>query len=382
MRTPVGTAAALLAVVLLAGCSGEAPAPRPSASATPAPAPTASAEASEGPLTPTGEITVIAEGLDAPWSVVRLDDAQVPGGAVLVSERDTGAVREVTDAGLRTVGTVPGVQPGGEGGLLGLAALALDGTTWLYAYLTAASDNRIVRMPLQGTAASLSLGSAEPVLTGIPKAGNHNGGRLAFGPDGMLYATTGDAGSPGRAQDAASLAGKILRMTPEGAAPPDAPFGTVVHSIGHRNPQGIAWGVDGTTYASEFGQNTWDELNIIVAGQNYGWPTVEGIADRDGFVNPIQQWPTAEASPSGLTRVGGTLFMAALRGERLWSIDVGLESTDAAAHLAGELGRLRDVTPGPDGSLWVLTNNTDGRGSPRAGDDKLLQIQLTQRSPG
>ncbi|MCW4385340.1 PQQ-dependent sugar dehydrogenase [Salinibacterium sp. SYSU T00001] len=382
MRASVAAIAA--SALLLAGCASE-PDPAPTPDATTTPSLSASAEASEfpGPVVPTGEVSVIAEGLDAPWSIVRLAEDVLPGGSTLVSERDTAVVREITAEGeVRAAGTVPGVVPGGEGGLLGLATLRDGDTVWLYAYHTAASDNRIVRMPLQGAAGSLALGAPEPVLTGIPKAGNHNGGRIAFGPDGMLYATAGDAGRSSLAQDSTSLAGKILRMTPEGAEPPDSPYGTVVHSIGHRNPQGITWGDDGTMYASEFGQNTWDELNIIVAGQNYGWPEVEGIANVAGYVNPIQQWSPAEASPSGLTHTRDTLFMAALRGERLWSIVVGPESVDATAHFTGEFGRLRDVTAGPDGTLWAVTNNTDGRGSPRPGDDRLLQIQLQERTPG
>lgn len=377
----VHAATVAAAVMLLAGCASE---PAPAPTTTPPATPSASATASEsGPVEPTGEVTVIAEGLDAPWSIVRLTEEQLPGGSALISERDTASVRELTtDGTLRSAGTVPGVVPGGEGGLLGLAALRQDDTIWLYAYFTAASDNRIVRMPLHGAAGGLQLGTPESVLTGIPKAGTHNGGRVAFGPDGMLYATTGDAGSPGSAQDASSLAGKILRMTPEGAAPADSPFGNLVHSLGHRNPQGIAWADDGTMYSSEFGQNTWDELNIIVAGQNYGWPTVEGIADTDGYVNPIRQWSTSEASPSGLAHTRDSLFMAALRGERLWAVWVGQESTDAADYFSGEFGRLRDVVPGPEGSIWAITNNTDGRGTPSAGDDRLVQIQLTERTPG
>ncbi|MBF0672669.1 MAG: PQQ-dependent sugar dehydrogenase [Salinibacterium sp.] len=372
-----------LVVALLAGCGAEpAPAPTPTPSI---PSPSASADPTplEGPVAPTGAATVLAQGLNAPWSVVRLDEGTMPGGSALISERDTAKVRELTAEGeLRDAGTVPGVSPGGEGGLLGLATLRQGDTVWLYAYLTAASDNRIVRMPLLGSAGSLELGGAEVVLAGIPKAGNHNGGRIAFGPDGMLYATAGDAGRPNLAREPSSLGGKILRMTPEGGTPPDAPWGSVVHSIGHRNPQGIAWGDDGTMYASEFGQNTWDELNIIVAGQDYGWPVVEGIADTEGFVNPIRHWSTDEASPSGLAHTHDTLFMAALRGEGLWGIVVGLESVDAEPYFAGEYGRLRDAIPGPDGTLWVLTNNTDGRGSPREGDDKLLQIQLAGQQPG
>jgi glucose/arabinose dehydrogenase len=194
----------------------------------------------------------------------------------------------------------------------------------------------------------------------------------------MLYVTTGDAGERDSAQDRGSLAGKILRMTPEGTAPAGNPFpGSLVYSSGHRNPQGLAWAEDGTMFATEFGQNTWDELNIIKPGANYGWPTVEGIADRDGFEDPVQQWQPSAASPSGMARSGGTLFIANLRGQVLRAVPVADPST-STEHFVREYGRLRDVTVAPDGRLWFLTNNTDGRGSPRQGDDRILAVQLAR----
>ncbi|MBC7725433.1 MAG: PQQ-dependent sugar dehydrogenase [Burkholderiaceae bacterium] len=375
----------VVASLALGGCAadpgqGGSPSPLP-------PEPSASSAVLEGPVQPVGEPVTIATGLDAPWSMVPL-----AGGSILVSERDSARITEVSESGqVREVGTIDGVVPGGEGGLLGLAVLGREaggangsdaGTgssdpTWLYAYFTAADDNRIERMPLLGTTGDYTLGAAEPVLDGLAKAGNHNGGRIAFGPDGDLYATVGDAGQPDRAQDPKSLGGKILRMSPTGAIPDDNPFpGSLVYTLGHRNPQGLAWGADGTMWASEFGQNTWDELNIISAGQNYGWPDVEGAANVDGFVNPVQQWETDEASPSGIAVVGDTVFTASLRGARVWgttTFEGGLEDTP---YFVGEFGRIRDVTAGPDGTLLILTNNTDGRGSPGAGDDRLIEVRL------
>jgi len=397
-------------VALLCACSaGE---PRPSvSSSTPAQAqPTSPASPTDAAPTPTetapatppvavqplGEPVVIAAGLEAPWSILRL-----PNGATLISERDTARIRELLpDGGLRDAGTVAGVVPNGEGGLLGLAYLPLadagsgadeepeptpDGapdpaaattidTGWVYAYFTGASDNRIVRMPLTGAAGSVGLGAAEDVLTGIPAAGNHNGGRLGVGPDGMLYATAGDAGDSANAQDLGSLAGKILRMTPTGDVPADNPFGTLVYSYGHRNPQGIAWDSAGRLWASEFGQNTWDELNQITPGGNYGWPEVEGDGGSGAFIDPVQQWSTDEASPSGLAIVGDTLFLATLRGERLWRVDPSTGTVDD--WFVNSFGRLRDVVSGPDGTLWFVSNNTDGRGSPAPGDDRLYQVQV------
>jgi glucose/arabinose dehydrogenase len=320
---------------------------------------------------PVGAPTVVAADLDAPWSILRL-----PDGATIISERDTGDVLELlADGSTRVAAEVPGVDAAGEGGLLGLAYLAEGDGGWVYAYLTASDDNRIVRMPLTGAPGALALGAPQDVLTGLAKAGNHNGGRIAFGPDGMLYATVGDAGQADAAQNPDALNGKILRMTPTGAVPEGNPFGTLVWSMGHRNPQGIAWDSHGRLWASEFGQNTWDELNLIEAGGNYGWPVVEGAAGDSRFVDPVRQWATADASPSGLAIISDTLFMASLRGERIWTIDPDT-TRDPVAWFAGEYGRIRDVAAGADGSLWFISNNTDGRGDPQQGDDKLYQVGL------
>ncbi|TYL54241.1 PQQ-dependent sugar dehydrogenase [Agromyces mariniharenae] len=374
---------ALVAVAVLVACVG---APERSPLPSTPPGTPASPTASEPPtpsgpppvLLPSGGVEVVAQGLQAPWSILRL-----PGGGVLVSERDTANIVEVLgDGSLRVAATVPGVVPGGEGGLMGLALRPTDGDddgpAYVYAYFTAASDNRIVRMPLTGAPGSLGLGAPEDVLTGIPKAGNHDGGRIAFGPDGFLYATAGDAGNRDAAQDPGSLSGKILRMTPEGQAAPGNPFGNLTWSYGHRNPQGIAWDANGDLWAAEFGQNTWDELNRIEPGANYGWPVVEGRAGDSRFVDPVQQWSTSEASPSGLAIVGDTLFLAALRGQRLWTIAPATAggALTATPWFTGELGRLRDVTAGPDGELWFISNNTDGRGSPSDGDDRLYRVRL------
>ncbi len=325
---------------------------------------------------PSAEPGTLASGLSAPWSVVPL-----PGGGALISERDSGVVRELSvDGGVREAGVVPGVVSGGEAGLHGLAVREVAGTRWLYAYHGAGSDNRVVRQRLEGEPGALRLGESEVIVSGIARARNHNGGRIAFGPDGLLYITTGDAGDPDAAQDSNSLNGKILRVTPGGEAAPGNPAATAVYSLGHRNVQGIAWTADGTMWASEFGQNTWDELNRIEPGANYGWPIHEGDAGAAGFMDPVVVWRTDAASPSGIAAVGDTVFVAGLRGERLWVVDTsgGTVAGEPVAVLKGEQGRLRDVVAAPDGGLWVLTNNTDGRGSPRDSDDVLLRMRLTE----
>jgi len=353
-------------VLLLAGCTAQpAPTPMPAPAVTPAPSATPALA-----YQPVGDPTVVATGLESPWSMVRLTS-----GSTLISLRDSGVVKELkADGTLRDVGSIPGVVHAGEGGLLGIEFVDADGP-WLYAYFTTRSDNRIQRFPLQGGPGDYSLGVGQDILTGLQKANNHDGGRIKLGPDGKLYATVGDATNTGNAQDLTSLNGKILRMNLDGSVPTDNPFpGSLVWSWGHRNPQGLAWDAGGQLWAAEFGQDTWDEFNKITAGANYGWPVVEGTSDDARFVNPVLQWGTDDASPSGLARIGSTFFMAGLGGERLWVIQPGAPS--ATAFYVGQYGRIRDVVPGPEGTLWMLTDNTDGRGDARDGDDRILQVTL------
>lgn len=316
---------------------------------------------------------VIASGLEAPWSVVFVGDTP------LVSERDSGRLLEISsDGDAREVARLDEVEATDEAGLHGLAVRDDE----LYAFYAAGDENRIERFDLLGEAGSLSLGEPETVLDGLPTGSFHNGGRLAFGPDGMLYATLGDTGDRDSAQDRQALSGKILRMSPDGEVPEDNPFDdSLVFSMGHRNSQGIAWDEQGTMYASEFGQDTWDELNVIEAGGNYGWPEVEGGAGEDGageggsddFTDPVQQWPPSEASPSGMAVTDQSIVIAGLRGQRLH--EVAFDDLSTSTQLwAGEHGRLRDVARAPDGSLVVATNNTDGRGEPGPDDDRLLRF--------
>jgi glucose/arabinose dehydrogenase len=322
-----------------------------------------------------GQPTDVVTGLNVPWSVVVL-----PGGDGLISLRDQAKIIRVDrDGATHAVrapgpgGSVPGVQPGGEGGLLGLALLP-DDATQLFVYSTTATDNRVTRWTLNRD----DLTDPRVVVRGIPKAGNHNGGRIAFGPDGNLYIGTGDAEQGPAAQERNSLGGKILRVTPEGKPAPGNPFdSSPVYSLGHRNVQGFGWSADGTMYASEFGQNRFDELNKIVAGGNYGWPEVEGGGGRKPFINPLVTWATDEASPSGLLVTGDAIYLAALRGQRLWRVPLTGDSVGAPkAYLTDDLGRLRDVVVAPDGkNLWLLTSNT-ARGNPRPGDDRLVQVPL------
>ncbi|UPO77917.1 PQQ-dependent sugar dehydrogenase [Arthrobacter sp. Helios] len=357
-RLAAWTAAAAFTVPTMAGCTAGEPEPQVSSPASPE----ADATGVEGAQ------EVLAAGLDAPWSIAFHD------GTALISERDSARILELSGGTLREAGTIGNAAGQGEGGLLGIAVR--DG--FLYSYLTAGGESRIERRTLTGSPGSLGLGQVETILDGIEAGPIHNGGRMAFGPDGALYATTGDAGDRASAQDLQSLNGKILRLAPDGSVPEGNPFpGSLVYSYGHRNPQGLAWDAGGTLYASEFGQNTWDELNVILPGGNYGWPEVEGIAGESRYLDPVQQWVPADASPSGIAVTGGSVFIANLRGERLREVPLdALESS--TEHLAGRHGRLRDVVNAPDGSLWILTNNTDGRGDPGPDDDQVLRLDPAQ----
>lgn len=315
---------------------------------------------------PAGGLVEIATNLDVPWGI-----AFLPDGSALIAERDSAAIKHLTAPGaVQDVGSVAGVAARGEGGLLGLATA---GST-VYAYLTTGEDNRVVQMRFDdGT-----LSAQSPILTGIPAGSRHDGGRIAFGPDGKLYVATGEVGDPQLAQDRASLGGKILRINPDGSVPADNPDpASPVWSYGHRNIQGLAWDSAGRLWATEYGANRVDELNLIRPGANYGWPMAEGRAGTEGLEDPVIEWGTDEASPSGLAYFGGSLWVAALRGERLFQIPVaGDGSLGAPVPLfVGQYGRLRTVVPAPDGTLWFSTSNRDGRGSARAGDDRILQFR-------
>lgn len=347
----------------------------PTTTATTAPtvAPT-TAPATPAPRSPVQvKTSVIATGLQIPWSL-----AFLPDGRALVTERALGRLLAVTPSGQKEVVQQLPSHSIGEGGLLGIALspnYASDG--WIYTYYSTATDNRIARFHLKG--------APTPILIGIPVSTNHNGGRIAFGPDGMLYAGTGDATTRGNSQNLQSLAGKILRMKPDGGIPADNPFpNSRVYSYGHRNVQGLAWDARGQLYASEFGQDTKDEVNRIKPGGNYGWPNVEGMGNDARFINPITTWPTSQASPSGaaflnkgaIPQWDGSLFVAALRGQRLWHLTLNDDGSvqKQEALLLNQFGRLRYVTQAPDGSLWILTSNRDGRGNPVSTDDRIIRL--------
>ncbi|MFF1307626.1 PQQ-dependent sugar dehydrogenase [Streptomyces sp. NPDC058307] len=318
----------------------------------------------------------LSSGWTIPWGVFWLPD----GKSALVTERDDFRVWKVTKDGTKTqVGTVPNaVTTNGEGGLLGVAVDPKWETNHhVYFMHTASEGNRVVRMTYDGT----TLSDYTVLLQGIKKNRYHNGGRLAFGPDGYLYVSTGEAQTPDLAQDKSSLNGKILRMTTDGKPAPGNPFGNYVYSLGHRNPQGLAFDRNGRLWEAEFGNSSKDELNLIKPGANYGWPVCEGTCSTAGMTNPKATWNVSEASPSGIAIVRNVVYMASLRGERLWRIPINGDNESVGtptAYYVGTYGRLRTVTkvPGAD-QLWLSTTNCDNNGGAADGSDKIFRVTIS-----
>jgi glucose/arabinose dehydrogenase len=298
------------------------------------------ASAAESGEVGTMAVKTIASGLKQAWSIDFL-----PDGTGIFTQKDAKTVSTITKDGKVTkVGDIPGISVTKEAGLLGIAvspSYAADKT--LFLYYTTGSDNRIATWQIGG-------GNPKPIVTGIPRGSQfHHGGRIKFGPDGFLYAGTGDGQNGDNAQNKNSLGGKVLRMTKDGKAAPGNPFNSLVYSYGHRNVQGLTW-VGSQLYVSDIGASKVDELNKIDAGKNYGWPKCEGSCGTAGMTNPVKQWPTSSATPSGLTTYKGMLYMASLKGGT-YKID----TSGNGGKIYTNLGRTRDEVAGPDGSLWVIT---------------------------
>ena len=325
----------------------------------------------------------VATDTDIPWGLVTL-----PDGTILYSRRDADDIillNPVTGA-KTTVGTVPNVSgTDGEGGLLGLAITSGFPATdpWLYIYHTTATDNRIVR--IHYAAGKLDLSSQQVLLSGIDRNKFHNGGRLRFGPDGKLYATTGDAQSGANAQNLKSLNGKVLRLNVDGSVPSDNPYGNYVWSYGHRNPQGLAFDSQGRLWEQEFGDSTQDETNLVQKGGNYGWPNCEGTVSHTGdgcatagYIAPKYTYPVADGSCSGIAIVRDVLYVACERGTRVYrEVISGTSLTNVQQLFVGTYGRIRTVEPSLDGNLWMSTTNQGDKDSiANNSDEKIFEVIL------
>lgn len=318
---------------------------------------------------------VVAKNLNTPWHI-----ALLPNGDMLVTER-SGTLKRIGEDG-RTY-TISGVTPTSEGGLLGLALHPdFSQNRWLYVYLTTQSAERIINRVERYRYSETSLSERTVILDKIPGSANHDGGRIAFGPDGLLYISTGDASNEQSAQDTAILSGKILRITDSGKVPSDNPFGNPVYSYGHRNPQGLAWDAEGQLWSTEHGRSGarsgYDELNRIKKGANYGWPVIEGDETRAGMEQPVAHSGADDTwAPASLAYKDGSLYFGGLRGQSLYEARVASDNTvTLSKHFTRQFGRLRAVTAHSDGYLYVGTSNRDGRGNPAEGDDKIIRFGL------
>jgi glucose/arabinose dehydrogenase len=337
--------------------------------------------------TPLPEVNDFVTGLESPWAI-----AFAPDSRIFITER-SGNIRVVINGQLSTQPWITlDVTAIGEAGLLGLA-IDPDFTDnhYVYAAYTYRDDsgdlkNQIVRLRDD---TETNQGIMDMVLLNdIPAGSNHNGGRVKFGPDGKLYWTMGDAGNADTAQDLSSLNGKILRLNADGTIPEDNPFpGSTVYSYGHRNPQGLAWQPGtGRLYSTEHGSSATDEVNLIEAGQNYGWPIIRGDESQANLISPVIHSGVVTWAPSGAAFADngpweGSLLFVGLRGQSLYRLLLDQDNPSKVvkfeSYFTGEYGRLRDIVQGPDGALYILTNNTDGRGRPQSGDDKILQLIFT-----
>ena len=315
----------------------------------------------------------IAEGLEIPWELDFL-----PNGDIIFTERP-GRIRLIdAKSGLlpQPLLVIPEVAHEGEGGLLGIALHPdFSRNRFVYVYYTYRNGGNLANQVARYRMQDRQLTDRKLIIGNSPGAGIHDGGRIKFGPDRLLYITTGDAADSDNAQDKNSLAGKILRLRDDGTVPADNPFpGSPVYSLGHRNPQGLAWDRQGRLWATEHGSSATDEVNLIRPGRNYGWPVIRGHEGAEGLERPVIHSGEDTWAPSGAAVLGDSLFFAGLRGQSLYELPLNGQPPKLHRHLNKEFGRLRNVAAGPDNLLYILTNNRDGRGIPVAGDDRIIRV--------
>ncbi|MEV6298529.1 PQQ-dependent sugar dehydrogenase [Actinoplanes sp. NPDC051861] len=368
-------------MVLTSGCSFGPPGPDQAGSPPNLPRPSAAPTSGEDSDDREIAVTVLAKSLEVPWGV-----AFLPDGAGVVTERDTGRILKVGPEsgadGLKVseLQRLDEVKASGDGGLLGIAVspkYATDKT--LYVYYSTVRDNRVGKLVIGG--------KLQPILTGIPRSPNQNGGALAFGPDGFLYVGTGDSTTGGtQASDPKSLGGKILRITTAGKPASGNPVkNSPVWSSGHRNVQGLAWDKTKKMYATENGQPRFGELNVIAKGRNYGWPRADGASTDKKYTNPLASWPTDQSSCGGVGVLESLVATACLLGKRIYLLNVTGNGTvlgNPQELLTDEFGRLRAMVAAPDGSFWVSTSNQEDAGEPNPEDDRIIRLVFSDGGAG
>ncbi len=323
------------------------------------------------------KVATVAENLETPWSL-----AFLPNNDIVFTERN-GSLKLISGSNITTIEKISDVLEYGEGGLMGLAIHPnFSQNKYLYVMYTYQGEgnntkNRVIRYKFNNN----SLIERTIIIDNIPGAIYHNGGRIKFGPDGYLYVTTGDSLEPSLAQNTNSLAGKILRVTDDGRSAPGNPFNNLIYSYGHRNPQGITWDSSERLWETEHGRSSpsgYDEINVILAGRNYGWPQIQGPETRPGMESPLAQSGDETWAPGGAVFLGDSLFYTGLRGKALFELRIENGNALITKHFLDEFGRIRDVILGPDNLLYITTSNRDGRGTPSTGDDRILKIDPKQ----
>jgi glucose/arabinose dehydrogenase len=358
---------------------------------TTSPAPTSPASTTPAATTPTSPTTTpptenmeptvtLATDLEIPWALDFL-----PDGSIIFTERP-GRVRMIDPGNnplTQPLLTINEVAASGEGGLLGIAVHPdFSVNQFVYVYYTHQRNGRLANTVVRFRLGGQRLSEKAVIIDDIPAASIHDGGRIKFGPDGLLYIATGDSAQPDLAQEITSLAGKILRLNDDGSIPDDNPFpGSPVYSYGHRNPQGLAWDDQGRLWETEHGSSARDELNLIEAGKNYGWPVVRGDDTAAGMVNPVLHSGSDTWAPSGLSYFDGSLYFAGLRGQTLYRAVLNGGRVELRRYLARDFGRLRDVVVGPDNFFYILTSNRDGRALPSSNDDLILRVDPDRLVP-
>jgi aldose sugar dehydrogenase len=318
-------------------------------------------------------VEILATNLEIPWSLVFLPNAEIlftqrPGILSLLSSGQVIEIAQISD--VKTIG---------EGGLMGLELHPeFENNNYIYIMYTYSSDgddtlNRVIRYEYENR----QISNPEIIVDEIPGARFHNGGRIKFGPDNYLYITTGDSQNPSLSQDRDSLAGKILRVTGDGFPAPGNPFNTRIYSYGHRNPQGITWDSEENLYSTEHGRSNptgYDEVNLIEAGRNYGWPEIEGNETRNDMITPIANSGLGTWAPGSAAYLNDSLFFGGLRPKTLFELKLKNNTPTLVEHFTNEFGRIRDVIVGPDNMLYITTSNRDGRGDPVEQDDRIIRI--------